>query len=58
MKIETNALDFALKEVLPMKYENEKWRSVTYISKSLNKVKRNYEIHNKEMLAIIRCLKA
>ena len=29
---------------------------MTYISKSLNEAKRNYEIHNKEMLVIIRCL--
>jgi len=29
---------------------------VAFISKSLNEVKRNYEIHNREMLAIIRCL--
>jgi len=41
-----------------MKCENEKWRLVAYISKSLNKAKKNYEIHNKEMLAIIRCLEA
>ena len=31
---------------------------MAYISKLLNEAKRNYEIHNKEMLAIIRCLKA
>ena len=31
---------------------------MAYISKSLNKAKRNYEIHDKEMLAIIRCLEA
>jgi len=29
---------------------------VAFISKSLNEVKRNYEIHDREMLAIIRCL--
>jgi len=27
---------------------------VTFLSKSLNETERNYEIHNKEMLAIIR----
>jgi len=31
---------------------------VAYISKSLNEAERNYEIHDKEMLAIIRCLEA
>ena len=30
---------------------------MAYISKSLNEAERNYEIHNKEMLAIIWCLK-
>ena len=35
-------------------YEDEKWRLVAHISKLLNEAKRNYEIHNKAMLAIIR----
>jgi len=29
---------------------------VAYLLKSLNKTERNYEIHNKEMLAVIRGL--
>ena len=29
--------DFAMGGVLLMKYEDKKWRSVAYISKSLNK---------------------
>ena len=29
---------------------------MTYLSKSLNKTERNYKIHNKEMLAVIRGL--
>ena len=37
-----------------MEYENRRWRPVAYLSKSLNETERNYEIHNKEMLAIIR----
>ena len=31
---------------------------MAYISKSLNKTERNYEIHDKEMLAVIHCLEA
>jgi len=31
---------------------------VAYISKSLNETEQNYEIHDKEMLAVIRCLEA
>ena len=50
--------DFATGGVLSMKCEDEKWRPVAYISKSLNEAKRNYEIHNKEMSVIIQCLEA
>ena len=58
MRVEVDASDFAMGGVLLMKYEDENWRPVAYISKSLNKAKRNYEIHDKEMLVIIRCLEA
>ena len=43
-----------LQRVLSMEYEDGKWKPVVFISKSLNKTERNYEIHNKEMLVIIR----
>jgi len=43
---------------LSIKCEDNKWRPVAYISKSLNETERNYEIHDKEMLAVIRCLEA
>jgi len=39
--------------VLSMKYEDNKWRLVAFISKLLNKAERNYEIHNRKILAII-----
>ena len=58
MRVEADASDLATGGVLSIKCENEKWRLVAYISNSLNKAKINYEIHNKEMLAIIRCLEA
>ena len=56
MRVEANVSEYATEEVLLMKCENEKWRPVAFISKLLNKAERNYEIHDKEMLAIIRCL--
>ena len=56
MRVEIDVFDFAIGGVLLIKCENKKWRLVAYISKLLNEAKRNYEIHNKEMLAIIRCL--
>jgi len=56
MRVEADASEYAMEGVLSMKYEDEKWRLVAFISKSLNKAKKNYEIHDREMLAIIRCL--
>jgi len=58
MRVEADASDFTTGRVLLMKYEDEKWRPVAYVSKLLNEAERNYEIHNKEMLAIIWCLEA
>jgi len=39
-----------------MECEDRKWRPVAFLSKSLNEMERNYKIHNKEMLAVIRRL--
>jgi len=39
-----------------MKCSDELWRLVTFISKSLSNTERNYEIHDKEILAVVRCL--
>jgi len=58
MRGEENVFNFATDGILLMKCEDEKWRLVAYISKLLNEAKRNYEIHDKEMLMIIRCLEA
>ena len=51
-----DALAYATGEVLSMEEENGRWKPVAFLSKSLNETKRNYEIHDKEMLAIIRGL--
>ena len=56
--MEADASNFATGGVLSIKCEDSKWRPVVYISKSLNEIERNYEIHNKEMLAVIQCLEA
>jgi len=57
-RVEADASNFATGGVLLIKCKDNKWRLVAYISKSLNETERNYEIHNKEMLAVIRCLEA
>jgi len=47
IRVEANILDFVTEGVLLIKYEDKKWKQVAYIFKSLNKAKKNYEIHNK-----------
>jgi len=56
IRVEADALEYTMGGVLSMKCEDDKWRPVAFISKSLNKAERNYEIHDREMLAIVRCL--
>jgi len=56
--VEADASNFAIRGVLSIKCEDNKWRPVAYISKLLNETERNYEIYDKEMLAVIRCLEA
>ena len=56
MRMEVNALDYAMGGVLSMECKDKLWRSVAFLSKSLNEMERNYKIHDKEMLAIIRGL--
>jgi len=58
IRIEVDASDYATGGVLSTKCEDGKWRLVAFISKSLSATECNYEIHDKEMLAVIRCLEA
>ena len=55
--IEADSSDFASRAVLSQQLPGEeKWHPVAFYSKSLSPVERNYKIHDKEMLAIIRVL--
>ena len=56
--MEADASDYATGGVLSTKCKDGKWRPVAFISKLLNTTERNYKIHNKEMLAVIKCLGA
>jgi len=58
MRVEADALDYATGRVLSMKCKDKRWRPVAYISKSLSDTEKNYEIYDKEILAVIRCLEA
>ena len=54
MRMEVDVSDYITDGVLLMECEDGLWRPVAFLSKSLNEMERNYEIHDKEMLAIIR----
>ena len=55
--IKADSSDFATGAVLSQQsLDHLKWHPVTFYLKSLNTVEQNYEIHNKEMLAIMRSL--
>ena len=53
MRVEADTSEYATGGVLLIRCEDDKWRLVAFISKSLNEVERNYEIYNRKILAII-----
>ena len=56
-RVKADSLDFTSGGVLlQLSKEDEKWHPIAFLSKSLTSVQRNYEVHDKELLAIIRCL--
>ena len=57
-RVEANTSNYTTGGVLSMMCSDNLWRPVAFISKSLSDTKRNYEIHDKEMLVVIRCLEA
>jgi len=58
MRMEVDASDYAMGGVLSMECKDGLWRPVAFLLKSLNETERNYEIYDKEMLAIVRGLEA
>ena len=57
MRIEVNMSDYTTREVLSMECENGRWWPVVFLSKSRNETERNYKIHDKEILTVIKELK-
>ena len=56
-RIEANSFDYATGSVLSQQLSDDlKWHPITFYLKSLNAIKQNYEIHDKEMLAVMRSL--
>jgi len=56
-KLETDASDFALGAVLSQLCEDEKWHPVAFHSRKFSPAEINYEVHDKEMAAIVAAFK-
>ena len=56
IRVKIDALYYTMRGALSTKCKDRKWRLVFFISKSLNAIEQNYEIHDKEMLVVIQCL--
>jgi hypothetical protein len=56
-KIECDASDYATGAVLSQLEENGLWQPIAFFSKSMLDAERNYDIYDKELLAIIKALK-
>ena len=58
MRMEVNISDYVIGGMLSMECADGRWRLMAYLLKLLNKTEHNYEIHDKEMMAVIRGLEA
>ena len=54
-RVETDALGYAIEEVLFQEQEG-KLKPITFLSRTMQLAERNYEIYNKELLAIVKAL--
>jgi len=58
LRVESDASDFTTGAILSMKCDDGKWHSCAYLSKGLNDVEQNYDVHDKEMLGIMHALES
>ena len=56
-RIEVDASGFATGGVISQKGDDNFWHPIAYRSQSMSPVERNYEIYDREMLAITEALK-
>ncbi|KAJ1572433.1 hypothetical protein NDA12_001073 [Ustilago hordei] len=54
-RLETDASDFAIAGVLKQEHEG-RWYPVAFYSRKMSSAEKNYEIHDKELLAVVACL--
>jgi len=53
--VETDTSGHAIGEVLSQEQEG-KWKPIVFLSRTMQLAERNYEIYNKELLAIVETL--
>jgi len=53
--VETDALGYAIKGVLSQEQDG-KWKPIAFLSRTMQPAEQNYEIYNKELLAIVEAL--
>jgi len=54
-RVEVDVSGHAIGGVLSQEQEG-KWKSVTFLSRTMSPTERNYEIYNKELLVIVKAL--
>jgi len=54
-RVETNALEHVIGGILFQEQE-EKWKPIVFLSRIMQLAKRNYEIYDKELFAIVEAL--
>lgn len=57
IRIESNALNLIIEACLNQEHKG-KWHSMTYFSRKLSFAKQNYDVHDKELFAIVIALKS
>ena len=57
-RLKTDASEFTVGGVISVKCDDGEFRPIAYMSHSMTPLKRNYPIHDKEMLAIIKATEA
>src|SRR6266581_3634197 len=56
-ELEVDASNYAIGATLNQQDEIQRWHPVAYFSTTLSEAKRNYDIYDKELLAIIKSLR-
>lgn len=55
-RIKPDGLGFAIGGVLSQKNQKGKWHPVAFLSKEMSLAEQNYNIYDRELLAMIHCL--